>query len=231
MKPLDTPLLRPHQMSEHQEEIRLTKEKLSNPAIQDKGAVQRQLRNLSLQYERQAPEALPAGEKDTAAKREAALREEITQGMLSQEEMRKNPPGAVDHHIRWERANKAKIMQWKNLRLQLAADTSNPDTWDRDVANLERYRPAGARERVRLDAQIPGKMAFTGVDEQKWETAFGSTHPDNSALNQVKRRQLTDEQRAAAAARLAKARAAKRAKALAAAEARADDSSLTPASV
>ena len=231
MKPLDTPLLRPHQMSEHQEEIRLTKEKLSNPAIQDKGAVQRQLRNLSLQYERQAPEALPAGEKDTAAKREAALREEITQGMLSQEEMRKNPPGAVDHHIRWERANKAKIMQWKNLRLQLAADTSNPDTWDRDVANLERYRPAGTEGRVRLDAQIPGKMAFTGVPEEKWEAAFGSTHPENSALNQVKRRQLTPEQRAAASVRLANARAAKRAKALAAAEVAGETSSLTPASI
>ena len=209
----------------------MTEEKLRNPSIQDKGAVQRQLRNLKLQYERQAPEPLAGAEKDTLAAKEKALREEVTQGMLSQEEMRKNPPGAVDQHMRWERANKAKIMEWKNLRLQLAADTSSPDTWDRDVANLERYRPSGARERVRLDAQIPGKMAFGNVPEEKWEQAFGSTHPENSALNQAKRRTLTDEQRAAVSARLAKARAAKRAKALAAAEVRADASSLTPASV
>ena len=232
MKPTNVPLLRPAQMSEHVEEIRVTEEKLRNPSIQDKGAVQRQLRNLKLQYERQAPEPLSGAEKDQLSTKEKALREEITQGMLSQEEMRKNPPGAVDTHMRWERGNKAKIMEWKNMRLQLAADGSSPDTWDRDVANLERFRPTGARERVRLDAQIPGKMAFGSVPEDKWQEAFGSTHPENSALNQVKkRRQLTDAQQAAVAARLAKARAAKRAKALAAAEAAADASSLTPASV
>ena len=220
MKPTNVPLLRPAQMSEHVEEIRVTEEKLRNPSIQDKGAVQRQLRNLKLQYERQAPEPLAGAEKDQLATREKVLREEITQGMLSQEEMRKNPPGAVDQHMRWERANKPKIMEWKNLRLQLAADQSSPETWDRDTANLERYRPTGASGRVRLDAQITGKMApGAGVPDENWKQAFGTTESENSALNQVKRRQMSDEQRAAARERLAQARAKKRAKALAAAEA------------
>ena len=82
MKPTNVPLLRPAQMSEHVEEIRVTEEKLRNPSIQDKGAVQRQLRNLKLQYERQAPEPLAGAEKDQLATREKVLREEITQGML-----------------------------------------------------------------------------------------------------------------------------------------------------
>jgi hypothetical protein len=36
--------------------------------------------------------------------------------MPSQEEMRKAPPGAVDKHMGWEKRNKPKIAEWKNLR-------------------------------------------------------------------------------------------------------------------
>ena len=79
---------------------------------------------------------------------------DILQGMPSQEEMRKSPPGAVDKHRQWERRNKTKILEWKNLQLRL-----NAGSGDRDVANLERHRPTASS--LNMDsAFIPGKQFY-----------------------------------------------------------------------
>ena len=84
--------------------------------------------------------------------REKSLLNEILAGMPSQEEMRKAPPGAVDKHMAWERRNKAKILEWKNLRLRL-----NPS--EREAANLERFRPRDST--LSMDhAVIPGKQIY-----------------------------------------------------------------------
>lgn len=181
-------LLRPAQMAEQQHEIKVAEAQLANPNIQDKGAVRTRIRTLKQQFEQQAPRQIMDGRvKDALAKEGQDLLATITTGMLSQEEMRKNPAGSVDKHLRWERANKAKILRWKKIQCMLNADGSNPGTWDRDAANLERFRPQGAQDRFRTDAQISGKMSYGSVPEEKWEGVFGSVNPPNSALEQAKR--------------------------------------------
>jgi len=188
---LDDPkgnLLRPAQMVEHEQDLKSAQAQLDDPRVQDKGAVRKRVHELRKQFETQAPRPITDGAtKDRIAKESEQLLSEIMPGMLSQEEMRKNPAGSVDKHMRWERANKAKILRWKKLQLALQADQSDPHTWDRDAANLERFRPEGARERMRVDAQIPGKMAYGNVPEANWEETFGKVHPENSALNQAKK--------------------------------------------
>lgn len=216
MKALTENLLRPPQYEElkkEQEDLTYKTEGPWKHLIQKPGRLLQRKREIQQQLSRSLPEPITDPiEKDTLAKIEVELREKITHGMLSQEEMRKNPAGSVDRHRRWERANKADIMKWKNIRLQLHADQSDPSTWDRDTANLEQFRPEGARERVRLDAQIPGKMAFSGVPQEKWDQAFEGKQPENTALAQAKRtkkerKPLTDAEKQVLRERLAKARA------------------------
>src|SRR5437867_8309443 len=139
MKPLDKNLLRPGQVQELNDEKVVLESTLRGDfgyQIQDRGAAVRKLRGIDKMLADQAPEKLTGPETDRLAKEEKELREQILPGMLSREEMRKNPPTAVDRHIRWERENKSRIARWKNIRLQL-----NAGTGDRDVANLEQYRP------------------------------------------------------------------------------------------
>lgn len=181
-------LLRPAQMADQLQELKASEAQLQNPNIQDKGAVRTRIRNLKQQYEQQAPRPITDGAtKDALAKEASSLLSDITSGMLSQEEMRKNPAGSVDKHLRWERANKSKIIRWKKIQCMLNADHSTPGTWDRDAANLERFRPVGAMDRFRGDAQISGKMSYGAVPAEHWEAAFGSVNPPNSALEQAKR--------------------------------------------
>jgi hypothetical protein len=211
--------LRPQQMVDHRQDIDASERDLQNREIQNKGAVQGRLHNLKKQFQAQAPVEVTDGRvKDALAKREQELREQITTGMLSREEMRKNPVGAVDQHRRWEKANKPKIMEWKKIRLAMQADSSDPDTWDRDAANLEQYRPEGATDRFRSDAQITGKMSYTHVPQDRWDLAFEGKGPENTALAQAERvaesapagrRPMSEENRRKAAERLALARAKK----------------------
>lgn len=179
-------LLRPAQMAEHQYELDMAKSQLEHPRVQDKGAVRKRIRDLTTSYEQQAPRPITDGKvKDQLRTESEQLLREILPGMLSQEEMRKNPAGSVDRHIRWERANKARIMKWKKIQCLLNADNSNPTTWNRDAANLEQFRPVGAQDRMRLDAQISGHMTYGSIPEENWARTFGSVHPASSALNQA----------------------------------------------
>lgn len=181
-------LLRPAQMVEHFNEIKHAESDLENPKVQDKGAVRQRMTSLKKQYESQAPRPITdGGTKDALAKEADTLLHQILPGMLSQEEMRKNPAGSVDKHLRWERANKAKIVRWKKIQCVLNADGSDPHTWDRDAANLERFRPQGVQDKFRADAQITGQMTYRDIPDEKWAQTFGTTHPDNSALKQAER--------------------------------------------
>lgn len=179
-------LLRPAQMAEYEQDIKSAEAQLQNPTVQDKGAVRARLNTLKKQFETQAPREVDGETKDALHAESKRLLDDILPGMLSQEEMRKNPAGSVDKHIRWERANKQKILRWKKIQLMLNADSSKPHTWDRDAANLERYRPVGAQDRFRGDAQISGVMSYGNVDQARWEAAFGDKGPD-SALKQAQR--------------------------------------------
>ncbi len=148
------PVLRPNQVEDAKNEIKAAEAKLQSPHIEDKGEVAKQLRRLKKSFEDQAPR--PAENPDEEGRMVARVRQlenEILVGMPSQEEMRKAPPGAVDKHMKWEKRNKLKILEWKNLKLRLTHGEES------EAANLEMHRPVGSS--LNMDnAHIPGKMMF-----------------------------------------------------------------------
>lgn len=147
------PLLRPDQLQTAKEEIKSLENKLSHPLIQDKGEVRRQLVRARKTLEMQTPQPPSSPEEEgRMVARSRQLLGQILEGMPSQEEMRKAPPGAVDKHRRWESRNKPKILEWKNLQLRLKPGEG-------EAANLERHRPTASS--LNMDsAQIQGKNFF-----------------------------------------------------------------------
>ena len=149
------PLLRPHQVEGFESEIKALEEKLTNPAIQDKGEVRKQLirTRQGLEAQRPRPPA-DAEEEGRMVARSKALLDEIVPAMNSQEEMRKNPPGSVHKFLTGENspAMKAKIREWRNLQLRLRPG-------ERESGDLERFRPKGSS--LSMDnAQIPGQAFY-----------------------------------------------------------------------
>lgn len=155
-QPLDSgkPLLRPQQLDDARSELKALEAKLTDKGIEDKSEALKQFRRVSKTVNEQTPIPPKDGEEEgRMVARTEQLLSEIVQGMPSQEEMRKAPPGAVDKHMAWERRNKAKILEWKNLRLRL---THGKET---EAANLERHRPVGST--LNMDnATIPGRQFF-----------------------------------------------------------------------
>ena len=148
-------LLRTDQVEEMEGEVGALQEKLKNPNFQgDRGEVSEQLRRVHYQLETQRPRAYESHEIDAAVKREMELRADWLNGMLSQEEMRKCPPGAVDRHRAWEKRNKPKIAEWQNIQRRMNAGSE-----DRESASIERFRPVAST--MNMDgAQIPGKQIY-----------------------------------------------------------------------
>src|SRR3990167_9226865 len=126
---------------------------MQQPHAQLRHIMARQLKAQEKTLAEGTPQPFAAGEVDAAVAREKALRDEITAGMPSSREMRRNMPGVVGRHMRWERKNKPLINEWKYLRRRIFAGTDDPD-----VANLEQFRPAGnpAYDADLAGAQIPG---------------------------------------------------------------------------
>ena len=212
MKPLDRSLLKHHQIQDLEEEKQQLTAALSssNPfrsKISKPQLMYSRLKAIDKSIETYAPTKLPGDEQDKLAKLEVELREAWTQGMPTEEEMRKNPAGMVARHQKWEKANKAIILKWKNVKRQL-----EPDSEDPDLANIETHRPAGVMDRLVANAQISGAMNYRNIPQENWDTAFEGKHPENTALEQAKRarRELTEEQKEAARQRLIVARERKK---------------------
>lgn len=148
------PLLRPKQLEDAKSELKALEAKITDKGIEDKAEAMRQYRRVSKSVNEQTPQPpVDAEEEGKMVARERELREKILEGMPSQEEMRKAPPGAVDKHIAWERRNKRNILEWKNIRLRLSHGE------EAEAANLERYRPTAST--LSMDnAHIAGKNFF-----------------------------------------------------------------------
>jgi len=151
------PLLRPDQAAALKKDIEVAESKLTNPGIEDKQEVFKQIRNLRANYNEQVPKApANAEEEGRLAARSAELLEHIIgDGMLSMAEMRAAPPGAPDGHLRWEKRNKAHILEWKNIQLRLRPG-------EREAANLERHRPTVGR--MNLDTAVVERKQFYNID-------------------------------------------------------------------
>lgn len=156
------PLMRPHQVREHEEDLRATKKMLSAPEfirgqLASVGDARKRMVKTEKMLEEQAPKPYAAVQKDAAVKREKELRDRIVPAMQSDKEMRHNPAGAVDRLLRFERRFKKDINEWKNIRLRLNADASVDGLADEvDVANLEQYRPRESSQDLNMhDPQVP----------------------------------------------------------------------------
>lgn len=226
-QPTNKVLLRPHQMVQHEEDIRQCDADLANAGVKMKGIVRQRKKALEKQYLEQAPQPITDGAlRDKVAKRINDLEEQIKVGLPTAEEMRKATNLTVEQHRKWERLNKPKIKEWRNLLRQLNTDTSDPDTHDRSLGDIERLRPMSAQDRFRSDGFITGKMSYGAVPQENWDLVFDP--PQNTALEQARRAQeetvapgppppipkpkrvMTEEQREQRKAILAKARAARK---------------------
>lgn len=181
-------LLRFHQREELKAEIADIDSSLNpqNPfrhrnSIDSAEAASRARRLQKNLHEFSPPDKLDGRVKDKLAERAKQLEEKILQGMPTHEEMRKNPAGMVGRHMRWEKGNKKKILEWKNIQQMLEPDSNDPD-----LSNFERLRPSGELDRFRGDAQINGHMSYGNIPQWMWDRVFQGVQP-NSALEQVKK--------------------------------------------
>ena len=182
-------LFRPHQVEQTKEEIKRLENTLNAPPhiaaqIQDRGEMTRQLRSLRRDLETQAPKPY-LGDLDSAIKRADQLREEITQGMPTEAEMRRNPVGATDKNRKWSNRNKRKVLEWKNIQLRLHAGGHLDELEDsKDVANFERHRPEGASHELNMHGeQIPGATQFGPAPGAGLATVFSDE--DKAALEKI----------------------------------------------
>ena len=167
---VDPGYMKPSQLTALRQDLRVAEDALTNPEIepyiQDKSQARKHARGLKQTIEQYAPKPFDTPlELDAAVKRERELREEITTGMLSIEEMRRNRQGTSDsvtRHMKWEKVNKAKIVEWKKLRARIEPDSDDPD-W----CNLERYRPEKPFV-YDSTAQIAGHHAMSPQAKANW---------------------------------------------------------------
>lgn len=183
------PLLRPHQEADLDAEIRRVEAQLHMPPHLrnrlDQGQQRKESARLKRDRERLTPRAFAGPELDQAIKLERAMREKLTAGMLTQEDMRRNPPGAADRLRAWERENKRTHALWQNLRLKLRASGETFGGLDTDIANLEVYRPSGMNRSMdmqgaqinRPDWHIPANVSPATVFSDAEERALRDLSP------------------------------------------------------
>lgn len=151
---------------------------LESPHIEDKSAVRAAIGRLTdMEHEHAVPE-FNASERDAAAKRVKELEAEIKVGMLSHEEMRRNPPGAVDQNVWWEKRNKRRVQIWRGL--QTALHKGIPADQAQSLLNIERLRPR--TNAYNMDnAQIPQARSFSFPSEayqENFERIFKPEAPE-----------------------------------------------------
>lgn len=161
------PYLNPPQVNELLSERKAIEDALSAPAyvrnqVQDMTAMRKHAQRIEHTLQNDVPKPYDERELDRAARREQELREDIIGAMPTQAEMRRCPAGAIDKERSFQRRNKAKILEWKNLRRRLHASGMIDDHPDaREVANLEQFRPAYASHELNMDnTVVQGKSFF-----------------------------------------------------------------------
>lgn len=182
MKDVHITLLRHDQAAELKEEKLECEHILNDPFLRRKvknpGAMTNRMRQIDHQLSTYGAEPLSRKEQDEVTSRIRQLEGKISEGMPTEEEMRKNAVGTLGQHQRWEQRNKSDILLWKNLKRQ-----QDPDNTDPDLCNVEQLRSAGQMDRLRTDAQIPGVMSFTAVPQEKWDTTFAATPSTSQMLS------------------------------------------------
>lgn len=152
--------LRPHQIDEIENEKKVIEHTLTNQRdIQDRSNLQATLRRIDKSIEEKAPPDLTGEDRDRMTRECGEIEARLQPLMPSDEQMRRNTPGTVGQHNRFDKAAKdsthfdeGDLSHWKDNQLALHKGLNDPD-----IANFERMRPlhnAGSM----LGAQIPGQQ-------------------------------------------------------------------------
>ena len=203
--------LRHHQVTEYQDEASRLNDIVQAPAYVtgvDRGAARRKSLQINSVLEQQIAKPLQGAEKDRVAKlAHEVMHEVIRPALLPREDMRRNPAGAVGRFLKEENSRPVKqaVQQWK--RAMLAVEQGNPDP---DLANIERFRPekihdTGGVSTFMAGAQIAGNFAMTPQAKENWPLGEPTA---TTAIGEVKKREMSEAQKAG----LAKAQAARAAK-------------------
>ena len=124
------------------------------------------IRAMEEDLEENSPPQINGPTRDALLVRQRELREKIKDGMLTHEEMRRNPPGAVDRHRKWEAQNTDRILEYKNVCRAL-----EPDSDAKDLASVEVFRPSRPFA-YNSNAQISGHVAYSDVPQENWDRTF-----------------------------------------------------------
>lgn len=147
---------------------------LESPHIEDKSAVRAAYKRLEKMEEIHGVPDLAPEQRTKAALQVKELEDQIKVGMLSYEEMRRNPPGAVDQNVWWEKANKAKILRRRNLLRALHKGMAGDES--QELCTIERLRPRTNHLNME-NAQIPAVRAFSfpsDAYQDNYERIFGA---------------------------------------------------------
>jgi len=163
--------LRSWQREETADEIRKIQDVLDDPiakkGITDIGRVTRRLAGLKRDLKTQSPPPLTANQRDKVDRLNRLCLAQFREGMPTDEQMRRKPPGAVDHHRKWDEQNKRAVLFWKTTQL-----LKHPDSQDVDLCNVERFRPSPGTRNLNVDAQIPGVFALSPEAKDKYDEVF-----------------------------------------------------------
>ena len=199
--------LRPNQVEAYKEERDRLHSIVKAPAWQtgaDRGAATKRFRQIDKELTDGAPKPMDRYRQDQVAQLAKEAQQEIREAMLPQSVMRRNPAGSVDAYRRGEgsKGMKDTIMTWKRAMRAL-----DPENTDQDYTNIEKFRPQGTNadgtSTFSVDAQIPGRFAQSPLAKENWP--LGNPTAD-TAVAQVKRREMSEEAKQAARDRLARAR-------------------------
>ena len=172
--------LRPVQVEEYAHETTRLRDIVNAPPYLNvnRGRARQTLQRVEKMLEDQAPKPIsePVRKDQVARAANALLTETILPAMLTHEEMRRNPAGAVDQFLKRENSKPIKraILAWKRAQWAL-----EPETQDRDHTNLERFRPQmrmpPGSSSFMVNAQIPGHFAMTPEAKEHWPFPDPST--------------------------------------------------------
>jgi hypothetical protein len=170
--------LRQNQIEEIENEKRVLERTLSSREVQERGNLVQHLKRIDHQIETQAPPDVTGEERDRLVRECKEIEGRLVPMMPSHEEMRKNPPGVVGRHMKYEKAAKSKdyfpegdIFRWKDNQLTLNKGSDDPD-----VANFERMRPVHNMGSM-LGAQIPGQQFFGLNPTEAYKEGYDRTFP------------------------------------------------------
>ncbi len=168
MPSAQTRYMRPHEVQDAKKEVAFLDEQLADSKAEweDRPAAVKRRNSMTKQIADQEPPDTSDAQKDILVKREKELRDAMLVGMLSQEEMRRNPNGAVRLNVKHQQRNKRRHQMWQNIMLTLHKGTA-----DAEIANFERFRPTVSHLGMH-SAQIP-RDTMRSFPSERYQENFG----------------------------------------------------------